>query len=157
ALLALSAAHPEVELVIMSEALGDPLEAFEDDRIDVALCVAPPQRGAFQRSALFEDEMLLAVPCGHRLSKKSFVTGRDLASETLVAADVASTERGSLTKLLLGRAPPRVGRLFGLQVAEGALDLVQAGVGVSLLPGFPVGAGVARGDFAWVGVTGRGI
>lgn len=101
--------------------------------------------------------MLLAVPCGHRLSKKSFVTGRDLASETLIQTNVSSTERERVTKLLFGKAPPRVGRVFRLPVAEAALDLVQAGLGVSILPGFTLSARVARGDFATVRLTRRGI
>lgn len=157
ALLALGVAHPEVELVIVSEPLGDSVEAFGDDRIDVALCVTPPGRGAFQRAPLFEDEMLLAVPCGHRLAKRSFVVGRDLASETLIQTNVASSERDRVAKLLFGKAPPRVGRVLRLPVAEAALDLVQAGLGVSILAGFTLAGRVARGDLVAVRLTRRGI
>src|SRR5689334_15884747 len=59
ALLALAAEHPEVELVLSSEVLGDPREAFAESRVDLALCVVPPRRGDFRRVPLFKDEMLL--------------------------------------------------------------------------------------------------
>lgn len=157
ALLALGASHPEVELVIVSEVLADPLEAFEDKRIDLALCVTPPRRGAFQRVPLFDDEMLLAVPCGHRLAKKSYVKGRDLASETLIQTSVSSAERERVAKLLFGKAPPQVGRVLRLPVAEAVLDLVQAGVGVSILAGFTLKTRVARGDLEAVRLTRRGL
>lgn len=157
ALLALGVEHPEVELVIVSEVLADTQEAFEDDRIDVALCVTPPRRGSFQREPLFEDDMLLAVPSGHRFAKRAFVTGRDLASETLIQTNVASVERDRVIKLLFGKAPPQVGRVLRIPVAEAALDLVQAGLGVSILPGFTLTTRILRGDLTAVRLTRGGL
>lgn len=157
ALLALGVAHPEIELVIVSDVLADPLEAFEDKRIDLALCVTPPKRGAFKRVPLFEDEMLLAVPCGHPLAKKTFVQGRDLARETLIQTTVSSAERERVSRLLFGKTPPQFERVLRLPVAEAVLDLVQAGLGVSILAGFTLKTRVARGDLEAVRLTRSGL
>jgi LysR family transcriptional regulator for metE and metH len=157
ALLALGAAHPEVDLVLASEVLGDTRDPFEDERVDLALCVFPPKGGAFHREPLFNDEMLLAVPAQHRLAKKPHVTGSDLASETLIQTNVSSKARERVTKLLFGSAPPKVGRVLRLPVAEAVLDLVQAGLGVSILPGFSFASRVRRGDLGAVRLTRRGI
>ena len=157
ALLALATEHPEVELVISNEVLGDSSEALAENRVDLALCVIPPRRGDFRRVPLFKDEMLLAVPRGHALAKRSFVEGHDLAGETLIQTNVSSLERERVTKLLFGTATPDVGRVLRLPVAEAVLDLVQAGLGVSILAGFTLGSRVARGDVVAVRLTRRGM
>lgn len=157
ALLVMAAEHPEVELVISHEVIGNPIEAFDDDRIDLALCVHPPQRGDFKRVPLFKDEIMLAVPRGHRLIDKGYVDGSDLADQTLIQTNVASAERDRLLKRLFGEAPPKFSRVLRLPVAEAVLDLVQAGLGVSMLAGFTLQARLARGDIEAVRLTRRGL
>jgi LysR family transcriptional regulator for metE and metH len=157
ALLALTADHPEVELVLSSEVLGDALEGFQDKRLDLALCVQPPERTGFKRVPLFEDELVLAVPRGHALARKPFIDGRDLANETLIQTNVSSAERDRVLKVLFGSSPPKVGRVLRLPLAEAVLDLVQAGLGVSILPGFALSARLARGEIQTVRLSRRGL
>jgi LysR family transcriptional regulator for metE and metH len=157
ALTALSVAHPEVELVLASEVVGDAADAFARDLVDVVLCVAPPQRGSFVQLALFSDEMVLAVPYGHPLARKAFVVGADLAEQTLIQSNVTSTERSRVLKALFGNATPSVARVLRLPVAEAVLDLVQAGMGVSILAGFTLAPRLARGDVQAVRLTKRGL
>ena len=54
ALQALRTNHPEVELVLQGDVVGDANEQLRDDHTDLVLCVIPPQKGAFQRVALFK-------------------------------------------------------------------------------------------------------
>ena len=157
ALVVLTAEHPEVELVLSSEVLGDTLDAFNEDRVDLALCVRPPGRAEFKRVALFEDEMMLALPRGHRLAREPFVEGRDLESETLIQTNVSSGERERVLKALFGTGPPTIGRVLRLPVTEAVLDLVQAGMGVSILAGFTLSSRLARGDIEAVRLTRRGL
>lgn len=157
AILVMAAEHPEVELVIGSEVIGDPLAAFEDDKIDLALCVHPPKRGSFRRVPLFEDEMLLAVPRGHALSRKPYVEGCDLADQTLIQTNVSSAERDHVLKLIFGSGPRKLGGVLHLPVAEAVLDLVQAGLGVSITVGFTLRSRLERGDIEAVRLTKRGL
>lgn len=157
ALLVMAAEHPEVELLLSHEVLGDTLDAFTEGRVDLALCVRPPQRGNFEQVALFKDEMLLAVPRGHSLARRPYVDGRDLAQETLIQTNVSSAERDRVLKRLFGSSPPTVGRVLRLPVAEAVLDLVQAGLGVSILAGFTLRSRLARGDLEVVRLTRRGL
>lgn len=154
---ALAFAHPEVDLVLTSEVLGDPSEALEADHLDLALCIAPPKRKSFLQLPLFEDELMLAVPRGHALSRKAHVDGRDLASETLIQTMVSPLERDRVGKLLFGNAKPRFARVLRLPTIEGALELVQAGMGVSILAGFILTSRIARGDIQAVRLTRRGL
>jgi LysR family transcriptional regulator for metE and metH len=157
AILVMAAEHPEVELLLSHEVLGDPHDALQDDRVDLALCVRPPPRGSLRHVPLFEDEMLLAVPRGHALARKPYVDGCDLAEQTLVQTSVSSAERDYVLKLIFGSATPKVGGVLRVPVAEAVLDLVQAGMGVSILVGFTLQARLARGDIEAVRLTKRGL
>jgi LysR family transcriptional regulator for metE and metH len=157
ALSALAREHPEVELQLVSDVVGDAAEALRENRMDVVLCVRPPKLGAYHRVPLFRDEMVLAVPRGHALGRKPFIEGHDLADQTLIQNNASSVERERVFKLLFGNAPPSLGGVLRLPVTEAILDLVQAGMGVSILAGFTVAPRVARGDMEAVRLTRRGL
>jgi len=153
---ALMTEHPEVELVLQGDVVGDAGELLRDDQVDVVLCVIPPNKGAFQSVALFRDELILAVPRGHALGRKKYVEGSDLADETLIQNNVSTLVRDHLKQVLFGEHG-RVKRLLRLPVTEAVLDLVEAGMGVSILPGFTLGARAHRGDVQAVRLTRRGF
>jgi LysR family transcriptional regulator, regulator for metE and metH len=157
ALTALMSEHPEVDLVLTSEVLGDATHALNDKEVDLALCIAPPKRGSFSSVPLFKDELVLAVPRGHRLASKRFVEGRDLKGETLIQNNVSAVERERVARVLFGSAGAQLARVVHLPVAEAVLDLVQAGLGVSILAGFTLGARAQRGDVVPVRLTSHGI
>jgi LysR family transcriptional regulator, regulator for metE and metH len=156
ALQALLAAHPEVELVLQSEVVGEADEYLKDDRADLILCIMPPSRGSFTRLPLFKDELVLAVPRGHALARKKYVEGDDLAEETLIQSQTSPQERDRVKKLLFGEHGS-VKRVLRLPVTEAVLDLVQAGMGVSILAGFTLGARIQRGEIEAVRLTKRGL
>jgi LysR family transcriptional regulator for metE and metH len=157
AFVALAAAHPEVELSLTGEALGDPSAALSGDQLDLALCFAVTKQRGFETVSLFEDELMLAVPRGHALSRQSYVTGSHLAGETLIQAAVSTLERDRVQKALFGNARPAFARVVRVPVAEAALDFVQAGMGVSIVAGFAVSPRVARGDMEVVRLTRHGL
>lgn len=156
ALQALMTEHPQVELVLQGDVVGDADEQLRHDHADLVLCVLPPKKGTFQRVALFKDELMLAVPRGHALARKKYIEGTDLTEETLIQNNVSSLVRDHLKKVLFGEHG-RIKHLLRLPVTEAVLDLVQAGMGVSILPGFALGARAQRGDVETVPLTRRGF
>jgi LysR family transcriptional regulator, regulator for metE and metH len=120
------------------------------------LCVTPPKKGGYDQVPLFKDELVLAVPRGHALSRKAYVEGKDLSGETLIQNNVSARERERVQKLLF-REGQGVKRVLRLPVTEAVLDLVQAGLGVSILAGFTLKQRAARGDLAAVRLTRRGL
>jgi LysR family transcriptional regulator for metE and metH len=153
---ALMAAHPEVELMLEGEVVGDAEEHLRDNRADVVLCVMPPSKGSFTRLPLFKDELVLAVPRGHALARKKYVEGSDLAEETLIQNQTSAQERERVKRLLFGEHG-RVKHVLRLPVTEAVLDLVQAGMGVSILASFALGARIQRGELEAVRLTKGGL
>jgi LysR family transcriptional regulator for metE and metH len=156
ALQALATEHPEVELVLQSDAVGDAAEPLKGGHTDVVLCVKPPGKGVWTHVPLFKDQLVLAVPRGHALARKKFVEGSDLAEETLIQLNVSSLERDRVRKVLFGEHI-MVRRVLRVPVTEAMLDLVQAGMGVSILPHFTLVSRIERGDLEAVRLTRRGF
>jgi LysR family transcriptional regulator for metE and metH len=157
ALQALTSEHPEVELSLSSEALGDAAAAIADKSLDLALCVVPPQRGKLSHVRLFDDELVLAVPRGHALARRKFVTGADLANETLVQYNVSTVIRERLLKQLFGNRERPVRHFLRVPSIEPALDLVQAGMGLSIVANVSIAARLSRGELEAVRLTQRGF
>jgi DNA-binding transcriptional LysR family regulator len=99
---------------------------------------------------------LLAVPHGHFLARKKYVDGDDLAGQTLIQTNISSIERERVIKLLF-RGEPKFERVVRLPVAEAVLDLVQAGLGVSIAAGFTLTRRLERGELEAVRLTRRGL
>ena len=156
ALQALTLEHPDVDLVLQNDIVGNADEPLRDDRCDLVLCVTPPNKGSFAHVPLFKDELVLAVPRGHALARKKFVDGSDLAEETLIQNNVSPQERDRVKKVLFGEHGT-VKRVLRLPATEAVLDLVQAGMGVSILAGFTLAARVERGEVEVVRLTRRGF
>ena len=156
ALQALATEHPEVELVLQSDVVGSAEEPLKDERTDLVLCVTPPSKGNWSRVPLFKDELVLAVPRGHALARKKFVQGADLATETLIQTSVSAIERDRVLKVLFGDRPS-VRHVLRLPVTEAVLDLVQAGMGVSILAAFTLTQRIERGEIEAVRLTRRGF
>lgn len=148
--------HPEVDLVLEADPIGSAHEALLEGRVDLVLCVAAPVKKDCVIVPLFEDELVLAVPRGHALARKAYVDGDDLAGQTLIQTNLSSTERERVIKLLF-RGEPKLERVVRLPVAEAVLDMVQAGLGVSVTAGFTLARRLERGELEKVRLTRRGL
>lgn len=156
ALQTLMTEHPEVELSLQSEMVGDVHEHFQEDKSDLVLSVIPPKRGEYTHVQVFQDELVVAVPRGHHLARKKFVDGKDLSDQTLIQHNVSALERERVKRILFGeRGGPK--HVLRLPVTEAVLDLVQAGMGVSILPGFTIAGRIQRGEIEMVRLTRRGF
>jgi LysR family transcriptional regulator for metE and metH len=156
ALEALMREHPEVELVLQTDVVNAAHEPLDDDRTDLVLAVVPPRGKQLAQVPLFKDELMLAVPRGHALARKPFVEGADFEGETLIQNNVSSIERERVLKQLF-QGEPKLRHVLRLPVAEAVLDLVQAGMGVSVAAGFTLTRRIERGELSAVRLTRRGF
>ncbi|MGW3206104.1 LysR substrate-binding domain-containing protein [Streptomyces sp. NPDC001135] len=127
------AAHPRADVRLFqsnAEEMERQLRAGEVD-----FCVASQQlTGAgLEAIELLREEVLLAVPLGHRLDRRESVTIRELADEPFV-----TTRRGHWQRTLLDRlfAAEGLSPVLSCEGDEpGAIqDLISAGLGIGLIP-----------------------
>ena len=149
--------HPRVELKIVLEATRQPIPALLSGELDLALTTETPGSSRLSSSRLFDDELLLLVPAGHRLDRRGRpVSAEELVREHLLVYDAPREQLDVFTRLLwpAGLEPRRVSRV---PLTEALVELVRGGVGVATLPGWILPAGPARDGLAFQRLTPRGI
>lgn len=141
-------ARPDVT-VSMAEGLSVTLlEALGRAEIDIAVVSDYPSgRGPGEEAEvvrLMEDELLVALPAGHRLAGSGVVDLRDLREDSWIEGAPA----GSPTMLAAACARAGFAPRVDFRIAEwtGKLGYVAAGLGVTLVPA--MAAPAIRGDVA---------
>lgn len=123
---------PEVEVDLVAGFHAEPLALLKEGRADLVIGSAPKSARAWQVSPLFKFEMMAVVANDHPLRHKRFITGRDLADETLITYPVPDARIDLVREVL---APAKVNparRTAELTVA--IVQLVASRRGVAALP-----------------------
>jgi len=134
-------AFPDVALTLEESGTEDLVQALLSERIDVAF-IRSPITGTPELSveSLLEEEMIVALPTGHRLARKggpeqtalslktlateAFVLYRRASGPALYDAIIAGCRRAGFSPTVAQEAPLMVS----------TLNLVAAGLGVSIVP-----------------------
>ncbi len=124
---------PGVQIVVQEDTTAHLLKLLLACEIDFALASRPIRDGRLEVRELFSEELLIALPPGHPLTRKRIVSAGDLAGEQLIVM----REGHCLGDQVLGfcdrhnlhhRISFRSAQLETIQ------SLVRAGLGISLIP-----------------------
>ena len=139
---------PGVELRIVPEATARPLPALLDGALDVA--VVPQARAHLDvhYTPLFDDEMVVVTHPGHRFAGEPAVSAEALRDEHLLLYSTQGESGVVVNVLRPANVEPR--RLSRIQLTEAILELVRAGLGVTVLSRWAVARHVAAGELAAV-------
>ena len=125
--------YPGVEVVVEEDTTARLLKLAHACEIDFALASLPIQDGRMEVSGLFFEELLLALPPGHPLTRKRTVAAADLEGELLIVMK----EGHCLGDQVLGfcdrrDVKPRIS--FRSAQLETVQALVSSRLGISLIP-----------------------
>ena len=139
---------PGVEVQLVIEATNDPFQAILEGKLDLAIICDPIRNRRIRYTPLFEDDVLIVVPPGHRFATKNFVAPEDFSAENLLVYPPKS-ESTLLTKILepVGIQPRKIQEVL---LTEVILEMIVGGLGIAALPGWAIGPQLAAG--ALVGV-----
>lgn len=147
--------HPGVELTFRTTASTDQTVAdILSGNADVGFASLAVYSPALRVSQLFEDELMLVVPPGHRLAGQAEASMEDLAGARFVLF-----ERGASIRRAADELFARAG--FSPELALESNDtyfiklMVEHGLGVSLLPGWAVAEELAAGRLARLRLAGQ--
>lgn len=138
--------NPDVELVIGEGGNADILRAIQAGAIDIGILAGQMQDVGVDLMAGRRDRLVAVLPVGHRLAGSSHgLRLADLVHEHFIglAADIAIQERLRQQARALGvalRERASVGSL------DGVIRLVQAGLGIAVLPRASLGHQSERVD-----------
>jgi LysR family hydrogen peroxide-inducible transcriptional activator len=127
------AKHPGVEIIVHEDMTARLVQAIEANELDLALVSLPLLGRALDIEELFAEELLLALPAGHRLARKKTINLSDLETEKFIVMKEGHCLGAQAVEFCREKGfNPQVTCRSG-QV-ETIQALVEAGLGVSLVP-----------------------
>ncbi len=145
---------PRVDVEIVPDVTRRTLEALHERKIDLALVHTTRRDPRLRIVPVFEDEMVVIVPRGHRLAKKDYVVASDLAGEHLF---MHSPAEESVFAKQLAREGVRPRKHTAVMLTGAIVELVRAGIGISAVPRWTVDRELRSGDLIAVRFTKKGF
>jgi LysR family hydrogen peroxide-inducible transcriptional activator len=124
---------PGVEIVVQEDTTARLLKLANAYEIDFALASRPIQDERLEVKDLFSEELLLALPPGHRLTRKRTVSAADLETERLIIMKEGHCLGDQVLGFCGGGDLQPVISFRSAQL-ETIQSLVHAGLGISLIP-----------------------
>jgi LysR family hydrogen peroxide-inducible transcriptional activator len=141
----LNAAYPALRLYLREEQTDSLLAHLRAGDIDVGLIALPYETDGLAVRVLFEDRFQFACHADHPLARRKRVTAADLADQKLLLLEEGHCLRGhALDACLLDKGQFR--SQFEATSLNTVVEMVAAGLGVTLLPQLAIDAGIAAGS-----------
>lgn len=123
---------PITEIDIVTEAMNDPVEYLLKGEIDVAITNNLKMQPGIKFEKLFDDEQVALVPAKHPLSSRPFLRPADFRGESLIIYKEDITKDFFAQQVLIPR-DITIGRVTKMQLTEARVELVKAGMGLTVL------------------------
>jgi LysR family transcriptional activator of glutamate synthase operon len=135
---AFQAKYPNIELVIVSETTDQMVRDVLAQRLDLALVMQPVAESNLQFTPLHREELLVALPRRHPLTRQAVLSVDDLRALRFILYEKKTVMRGLIDGwfTLLG-VEPQIAMV--MENIEAIKSLVASGLGASVLPEYAVG------------------
>jgi LysR family carnitine catabolism transcriptional activator len=129
--------HPEVRVELLDLPVDEIAQAVRSGQADIGVRTEGTDMADLVSVTLYQDRLMLACLGSHRLARKPEVTWRDLVDEDLVLISHGS---GLRTLVERGFADNRetVQPAFEVAHVTTAVGLVEAGLGIAILPSYAI-------------------
>ncbi len=127
------AKHPLVRPQILYRNTGDLLESLLASKLDVAIVADPNHDARLKSEVIFEEKFSLVCSAGHAFYGRRTVAAEELKEVPFVSLSPA-TASGSVIRRYLDRVGIAVRQAVAVDNAETVKRMVEAGMGVALLP-----------------------
>src|SRR5687767_9404388 len=147
---------PRVDVRIVAEVTADPVRALLDGALDLAIVAGDVDERRLGCTSLFQDEHVVVVAPNHPFVGKAFVAAEELRNEHLILYTIHSRDNSVLREVLRpAGVEPR--QLTRVQLTEAIVELVKAGLGVSVLARWAVAPHLRDGSLVGIPLTKRGF
>jgi LysR family transcriptional regulator for metE and metH len=153
---ALRRRYPGCKLHIAVEHTLDPIAALLDAKLDLAIMNHDDGDPRLRYRDLFDDEHVAVVPPSHRWAAQPFVTPAELAAEPLYLYS-RSIDRSFVVQKVMRPAGIEPASVTYLQLTEGIIEMVKAGMGASVLPRWLIANALAAREIKAVRITSDGV
>ncbi|MGA7323950.1 MAG: LysR substrate-binding domain-containing protein, partial [Rhodomicrobium sp.] len=126
--------YKQLKLYLLEDLTPRLIEALHGGKLDVVLLALPYDCGAVETSILFEDRFFMALPKDHSLANEDSIKANQLGCEDLLLLKDGHCLREHRPAI----SPPGA-------TASTLVQMVDNGLGTTLLPALAVEAGLLRG------------
>lgn len=148
--------YPRVEVRIVAEATHRPVEALLDGRLDLAITSTEIRNRKLLFKTLFRDEMVAIVSPDHALATRAYLMAKDFANEHLISYSLPKEELTIFQRVLMpAGVTPR--QLSKIDLTEAIIEMVKAGLGVSVMARWAVAPHIKSGTLRAVPLTKKGL
>ena len=148
--------YPAFGLQIVPEYTIDPIAALLDGRLDLALMNEESDDKRLRSRELFDDEHVAVVPASHRWATRPFVTPEEIAAAPLYLFS-RSLENSFVVRQVLRPAGLTPAHVTYLQLPEGIIEMVKAGMGATVLPKWSIEHAIAANVVRAIRITRSGV
>src|SRR5688572_1441890 len=147
---------PGVDVQIMVNATDRPIEALLEGQIDLAVVTSEVDDKRLSAVALFEDELVAVVAPSHPFAKRAHIEAEDFAEEHLIIYKADRHDSYTFNRILApaGVEPARVSQV---PLTEAILELVKAGLGVSVIARWAIEPAIKSGAVKAIRIGKRGV
>lgn len=130
---------PGIAIELIDEGTEQIVQSVVTGNADCGLGTFPPGEEGIERTVLMRDDLMLFCPAGHPVAEQAGVSWSDLEDLPLIALTRASGIR-LLVDMAIEASRLSVKPAFEVSLITTALALVEAGLGVSVLPTYALAA-----------------
>ncbi|MFT4043864.1 MAG: hydrogen peroxide-inducible genes activator [Gordonia sp. (in: high G+C Gram-positive bacteria)] len=144
----LAGALPELTLRVVEDQTARLLAQLREGSLDAAMLAIPADTAGIAEIPMYDEDFVLALPAGHPLAGRRRVDPRALADLPLLLLDEGHCLRDQALEVCrLAGVRADVGHTRAASLAT-AVQCVEGGLGVTLIPSTAVAAETAGGDLA---------
>jgi LysR family transcriptional regulator for metE and metH len=147
---------PGVDVQIMVNATTRPIEALLEGQIDLAVVTSEIADKRLVSEPLFDDELVAVVSPAHPFAKRTAIQPEDFAEEHLIIYNADPEDSYTFTRIL---RPANVepARVSQVPLTEAILELVKAGLGVSVMARWAIEPAIKTGTVKAIRIGRRGV
>ena len=143
--------HTAIKIEVQRGVASRIPEQITAREVELGVISFKPNDVSLRSVSVLNDELVLIVAPGHRLAGSSSVSIRDLADETFIAHNAPSPYRKRVIETF-DKYDTRLNITVELPSLEAIKRLVEAGVGVALVPKLTAKAEIASGQLVGLSV-----
>ncbi len=137
---------PQMSLLITEDFTDNLSEALKRGELDVIVLSLPFAKPGIETEPLYDEPFVLAMPAGHRLSRRKQVSMEVLRDDTLLLLGAGNCFRDQVLEVCPGCAPGEASQNNMQKTLEGSSletirQMVASGAGVTVLPSTSTGPG----------------
>ncbi|MGV9673207.1 hydrogen peroxide-inducible genes activator [Gordonia sp. NPDC003504] len=139
---------PDLGLLVVEDQTARLLAALRDGSLDVAILALPAEAPGVAEIPMYDEDFVLALPSGHPLAGRRRVDPSILAELPLLLLDEGHCLRDQALEVCrLAGVSPDLGQTRAASLAT-AVQCVEGGLGVTLIPDTAVESETAGGELA---------